>query len=161
MTVAYYHMHIDGYSRLREYTRINTVLATLIGEHPGSVDLAKLKEAEKHALKSSVQPYKVGAVIYRGKKVISAGRNKWKTHPWQAKFNTRSVSLHAEVDAILTAMRADHDLSGCTIAVSRIRHDKNIGASYPCYECMKALSHVGVYKIVCVGVDFNPIRVNL
>jgi len=154
-------MYVNRYSEISRFTRINTILAASIGEIPGNTDLAKLKEAEKNALKSTVRSYQIGAVIYKGKKTLSVGYNKWKTHPWQARFNTRSVSLHAEIDAILTAMRFDHILPGSTIAISRMRSNGNIGASYPCFECMNALSHVGVSKVVCIGVDFNPIKVNL
>jgi deoxycytidylate deaminase len=87
------------------------------------------------------QRFKMGAVISRGKRPISIGFNKLKTH---AKW-PKAFSLHAEMSALL-AKRFD-DIEGSSIWIYRETADGIPAKARPCKLCMAALIEVGITKV--------------
>ena len=79
------------------------------------------------------------------------GYNRRKSHPLQDKFkrNPHSIFLHAEIEAILKALKAGEDISKCNLYVARTLKDKShtIGNSKPCKGCMEAIHYFGIKHI--------------
>lgn len=113
--------------------------------------LAKAEEASKL---SDHYRHKIGAVIAKGRKVISTGFNTIsKSHPLQAYYAScvgrkEAIYLHAEVAAIVASKACVGDLEGCTMYVFRRGLDGNIRMSRPCRSCLKALKDFGICTIV-------------
>lgn len=102
--------------------------------------------AIKEALKSKYS-IKVGCVIYKGKKIISKGHN---VACFPIKLSSEYLrwkhSLHAEVSAIVHAIREEKNLTGATLIVVRINRSGKLMPSRPCKNCMKAI------------IDLTPIK---
>jgi len=107
------------------------------------ISLAK-KEAEK-----SVYRFRLGAVIYRKKEIISVGHN----NPFGNcprvldKYKRFPTSIHAEVAAIINART---DLTGATLVVVRLNRHGELMHSLPCVHCFSYIVYVGIKKIVYV-----------
>lgn len=101
--------------------------------------------AVKEALKVDKQ-FRVGAVIFKGKRVISRGRNFYQrgSKRLNPKFSPWPGSIHAEVDSILKARR---DLKGCSIIVVRLGRNDQLRIAKPCKYCKMYLDHVGIKDI--------------
>lgn len=109
---------------------------------------AKIKIMDKFRLaklisKESTHFPQIGAVIYKGNRVISLGFNKIKSHPKLANED-RFFSLHAEMSAILNAKQ---NLKGCTIYVYREYQDGDPALAKPCKHCMPNLIEAGISKV--------------
>lgn len=94
--------------------------------------ISVMEIAKKEALRSTMH-YKHGAVIYRGKEIISVGHN----YDFGQTTLHGKYSVHAEVDAIMNATKAKKDIKGATMVVIRIawkRHNKYVN-SKPCNNC--------------------------
>lgn len=95
-------------------------------------------------------------LVYKNE-FISFGTNKYKTHPFQAKFgNTElSIYLHAEIDAIINASKrvAPDIIAKSTMYVSRMKwtdSKKRImtqGLACPCEGCQKAIVAFDIKKV--------------
>jgi deoxycytidylate deaminase len=115
---------------------------------------------------------KIVSLITVGRKVISFGSNKYKTHPMQLKFsrNCESVFLHAEIDAIVNALRrlTVDELRKCNLYVLRVKKASRngpfiTGKSMPCDGCMRAINAFNLKnvfyveenasKFLCMGVE--------
>ena len=90
-----------------------------------------------------VANHRIGAVIVNKKhnRIISFGRNRYKTHPLQARYGHYPF-LHAEIDAIRLAK--NEDIENCSIWLCRIKGSANtptmeLGLARPCKCCMDAL----------------------
>lgn len=111
--------------------------------------LMKVAETSKHRAK-------LAAAIVLKNEIISIGVNSLKTHPLQAKFgrDIYSVHIHAEIDAIVKALRLlkPSDLKKATLYVARIKHDRagNLipGLAKPCTGCMQAITSFGIKKVI-------------
>lgn len=114
--------------------------------------------AENLALLSN-HHFRVGAVIVKGRRIISGGHNKNKTHTIiKNKIDKFSLvdKLHAEMTAIL---KSRTDLSGAKIYVLRICPDNEngTGMSRPCHLCMRLISGAGIKEIIyTTGNPANP-----
>lgn len=97
------------------------------------------------ARKSEYIPYKIGACVSRGRRVISAGYNQIKTHPLMLRFRNEYVTgLHAEMHA---CVGVDLDsLNGADIYVVRLRKDGSLGMARPCKLCREYLADMGVRR---------------
>lgn len=102
-----------------------------------------VRVAVSMARKSEYSPYKLGACIVRGKRIISAGFNQIKTHPLTRRMKNIK-GLHAEMHACI-GVDADA-LHGATIYVARIRRDGSYGLAKPCLTCREFLANVGVKR---------------
>lgn len=102
-------------------------------------DVLHLSSAIKEALKSSYS-IKVGCVIFKGKKVISKGYNV-AYFPVRAskKYTCWKTSLHAELSAIVAALRKGKNLSGSTLLVIRLNKNMELMTARPCKYCMRAI----------------------
>lgn len=101
------------------------------------IELA-IREAEK-----SAHNFRLGAVIYKGKKIINSGFNQsHKTHPISKHpFST----IHAEVDAIIGTRR--EEMHGANIYVHRLLKNGNAGLAKPCRYCESLLGDIGIKRI--------------
>lgn len=110
-----------------------------------TIDSYIVKLAVKEAQKSTYR-FKVGTVIFDGKKILSVGHNyKLKSvKSYTKSFIKWHGSIHAEVDAILKARRP---LKGLSILVVRINNYGQFRNSRPCQECSKYIEYVGIKKI--------------
>ncbi len=87
--------------------------------------------------------YKIGAVIIgKGGKVLSISHNIFKSHTSHKDWPSWTVSIHAEASCI---MRANCDIRGTTIYVSRLGGN---GISCPCPHCMECIRIAGIKTIV-------------
>lgn len=86
-------------------------------------------------------------VMPNGNKYI--GYNQLKTHPFQEKFkrNSKSLYLHAEIDAIVNALRARPDIRGADMYVARVLKDGTPALAKPCEGCERALIHFGIKNV--------------
>lgn len=107
-----------------------------------------LQLAIKEAMKSKYT-MRVGCVIYKGKKVIATGYN-IACHPVRLsnEYLRWKHSLHAEVSAIVYALRQEKSLVGCTLLVVRINRNKELMMAKPCEYCTKAIQDLTPIKKV-------------
>jgi deoxycytidylate deaminase len=101
-----------------------------------------LNEAIRQARRSQFK-YRLGAVIFSGKNLVSAGFNKAKSHPiiktW--KFGT----IHAEIDALL---KLPQNLPrNMEILVVRLLSDGSLAMSKPCQMCQQNLIDYGIIRM--------------
>jgi deoxycytidylate deaminase len=95
-------------------------------------------------------------LVYKNS-VISVGFNKNKTHPLQAQYskNSEAIYIHAEIDAILNAIKNFDDsfLKKCTLYICRVKKAQ-VGAPFerglakPCDGCFRAIKAYGIKKVV-------------
>lgn len=103
--------------------------------------LNTIRRSAKKCSDLSSYKFKIGAVIFRGKRVISMGYNKNKTHPIAAEY-FQYGSIHAELDAILNA---NEEISGCDMFVGRF----SIGPllAKPCPMCVQLMHNNGINRV--------------
>lgn len=92
----------------------------------------------------SPQRFQLGAVIKKGKRIISSGYNQYKTHP---KFGFgRWGYLHAESHAISRALSLgrEDDLKGATLYVYR----RGCLPSKPCKQCEQVIRQYGIKRVI-------------
>jgi tRNA(Arg) A34 adenosine deaminase TadA len=95
-------------------------------------DSSILRLAKKVASSSNYE-YQLGAVIFKGNKIIASAENKLRHNSkLPAMFREWYGSLHAEQAAILNART---ELKGYSMLVVRLRKDREFGMSHPCDMC--------------------------
>lgn len=99
-----------------------------------------LKEAEDSDFK-----VKVGAVIFKGKKIISSGHNGSRHCRIHPKYQDYPNSLHAEQDALIGMDW--NSVRGCHLIVIRVNPSGKLAESRPCNKCYELLKYVGIKKI--------------
>lgn len=90
----------------------------------------------------------LAAVIVKGGKIVSIGRNKPKLNLFTL-YNAHHkniVSTHAEIDAILRA-RKKIDLRGADMYVARVKRTGECGLAAPCDMCRKAIQQYGIRRV--------------
>jgi deoxycytidylate deaminase len=87
--------------------------------------------------------FKLGAIIFKGKKIISTGFNKNKTHP-KANEYFKHGSVHAEIDAIL---HAPYDIQGSSILVCRMYKNGKPALAKPCAMCIQMMYEFGIKEV--------------
>lgn len=107
-----------------------------------------IKLAISESFKSDHQ-YKIGAVIFKGKKIISSGHNQVlrSTKSLLDKYKRWPNSLHAEVASILNAKT---DVSNNDILILRVNvtiEGTKFLLSLPCDKCLLYLSYVKIRNI--------------
>lgn len=104
-----------------------------------------LKLAIQEAQSPSESRHNLGAVLFRGGKIISSGRNGRRharnLHP---KYKKAIDSLCAEKAAIL---KARTDLRGASILVVRVGRDGSLLLAKPCDTCKLYLDYVGIKSV--------------
>ena len=143
------------------YTNLNTILSQSPKYNLTDKDYKFLSYAEKVSRKSDNSRHMVGCIIVESGDILSYGFNTSKTHPFQAKWNSRSPHLHAEMMALIDALKKDFNPKRSVIYVSRYGRNGLLGCSYPCIHCWNALEYVGLTNIVCYDENSNPVKIML
>jgi deoxycytidylate deaminase len=90
------------------------------------------------------------AIVYRNK-IIALGNNQLKTHPFQQKYgkNEHCLFLHAEIDAIIRAIRnyGPDVLKKSSLYVLRTTKTGRIKDSCPCSGCQKAIEAFDIKNV--------------
>ncbi len=86
---------------------------------------------------------RLGAVICDGKRVVSTGFNRRKSHPLAARYqkNSECIYLHAEISAIANARE---DITGMTLYVARVLKSGEPALAMPCQGCARAVVAFGL-----------------
>ena len=87
--------------------------------------------------------FKLGAVIFKGKKIIATGFNKNKTHPKAGQYYKHG-SVHAEIDAIL---HATENVSGTSMLVYRSLASGQPAIAKPCAMCTQVMHEFGIKEV--------------
>lgn len=105
-----------------------------------------LKRGIQEAEKSNFR-FRVGAVIFKGPRIITASHNQDRQYAWKLQpFRENSRFLHAEQAAVLKS--ANKDIKGFSIFVIRInRNTGRIGLSFPCEDCFDMITMYGLKYI--------------
>lgn len=104
-----------------------------------------LNRAIKEARKSSYR-YPLGAVIFKGKRVLAVGHNQ--TGRGTNKCLTLwAGSLHAEQAAILQLLKDISKLKGASLLVTRLKSKGFLGLAKPCEMCMDLIKQVGIKEV--------------
>ena len=102
-----------------------------------SIIKACLEECSKSTFK-----LKIGAVVFKGKRIYSSGHNSVRSSPLSMKYRDWEESLHAEQSALLNLDWSK--LKGCSILVLRLSKKGKLGMCKPCPMCEKLLRYVGI-----------------
>lgn len=86
--------------------------------------------------------FRMGAVIFKGSRIISSGKNQFKNSGVPYRYRKSKLSIHAEQDA-LDGLDWNK-LKGCSIFVIRVNRSGIISMAYPCEYCIQTLDHVGI-----------------
>jgi deoxycytidylate deaminase len=100
----------------------------------------------KRAAAHSIYPYRLGAVITKGSRVLATGHNSIS----YCSVNNFQNSRHAEMDAILHLLHKHNGLSslaGSTLYVTRITKTGRTAMAKPCKKCMALILSVGIRDI--------------
>lgn len=106
-----------------------------------------LKIALEELNNCNYYPYKVGAVIFKGSKILASGHNSIRTcSKIKPKFKQWRENLHAEQAAII---KLDwNKTKGSSILVLRCNYSSNIlSIARPCDRCMELIEHVGIKNV--------------
>ena len=114
----------------------------------------------KTEAKKSTHRFKVGAVIFNKKRIISSGHNyaRKSVRSLLPSFQKRKNSVHAEVDSII---KAKTDLKGMSMLVVRVNTSGNLGLAKPCDHCMTYIRHVELKDVYYSSTDNKIERIKL
>lgn len=102
--------------------------------------------------------YAHGAVIRRGKTILSVACNKLKTHPVQRRYSSHVCSVHAEIRSIILAKG---DVTGAVCYSARVKPGGVWAISKPCDTCWQLLIEAGIKEVVYYdGKHIRKERVN-
>ena len=97
---------------------------------------------------------KMGCVVVRSHRIISAGHNSAsKSHAFQARIDKKFFGcectgyLHAETNALIPLIKEGIDLKDATLYVYRKMKDGHSGMARPCPRCMSVIKKCGIKKI--------------
>lgn len=98
-----------------------------------------LNKAVETAEKSNYYPYKIGSVIFKGKRILSCGFNAIRSCSSIAdKYRKTYESLHAEQHAIMQ-IKNKNLLHNASMIIIRINLSGNLSLARPCRMCMKSI----------------------
>lgn len=99
----------------------------------------------------------IGAVLFKGKRIISVGHNAIRTSSISPKHKLFHNSLHAEQACLLNLDWTK--LKGSSILVVKVSPtEKRLGMARPCPLCMKLLNFVGIKNIYYSNEDGEIIK---
>lgn len=93
----------------------------------------------------STYDYKIGAVVFKGKRIFGSGHNGIRSSAISMKYKNWEESLHAEQAALLNLDW--NKLKGCSILVYRTNRLGKVGMAKPCPMCSKLIKYVGIKNI--------------
>ena len=115
--------------------------------------------AKRVALKSEFDRAPTGCVVVYKNKVIGTGRNFYKTHPLQKKYNRYRTfdehnypyirpSVHAEIAALSSLIdNPDINWSKVDIYIYRCCKSREFGLARPCAGCMQLIRDLGIKNV--------------
>ena len=96
---------------------------------------------------ASTYKFKMGAVIFNKKIIVSSGHNDIRSSSIPDKYKVWPNSIHAEQDAIFNC-KDWSKLKGCSILVFRIsKTTKQLLTAMPCPKCLTLLKFVDIKTI--------------
>lgn len=122
-----------------------------------------IRKAIEFAEKSRMYPYRIGCVIFKGKKIISCGYNQKRTSKQLPdKYKKFIETLHAEQHAIM-CVRNKALLDSASMLVIRINRRGKLVMAKPCETCMKSIIHFNIKNIFYSNPDGEIIleKINL
>lgn len=111
-------------------------------------ELAKQKQPEIRNFRLAA------AVVYKHREIVTIGYPRKKTHPVQKLHgnNDHSIYLHAEIDALIKALRSTALDKHYTMYVARVKQKPNghfiLGIAKPCNGCKGFIHKCGIDEIV-------------
>ena len=94
----------------------------------------------------STYTHKIGAVIFKSKRILSSGHNAIRTSSIPDKYKQYKCSIHAEQAALLNLEWKR--LKGMSILVLKVSAKLHkLGNAKPCLMCQRMLNHVGIKHI--------------
>ena len=112
-----------------------------------SIQLAGLSTNDK---------YRLGAVVFKGSRIISEGYNKFRSCGIPSIYKKYPLTLHAEQDCINNVNWKK--LKGKSILVVRINKHDELLLAHPCKYCMNTIKHIGIKNIYYSDNKGNIIR---
>jgi deoxycytidylate deaminase len=94
--------------------------------------------------------YRVGAVIFKKKKPLTARANSRKTHRFLSSY-TDYPCLHAETNAIIA--HGIDNCDGCDILVVRINKKNKPTMAKPCFTCEQVIKDAGIRRVYYTDWD--------
>lgn len=94
--------------------------------------------------KKSEHKHRIGAVIFKGKRIISSAHNATRSNKIPYQFKNWLEALHAECHAIIKARR---DLKGYSIIVIRLNNKNELMLAKPCDLCEDFINYVGIKEV--------------
>lgn len=95
---------------------------------------------------------KLAACLGKGSAVYCIGFNQRKTHPFQARYakNKDTIYLHAEIDALVKAVKAfkEEDIGKMTMYVCRVHKSGEKAMAKPCIGCISAIAAFGIKRVI-------------
>ena len=96
------------------------------------------------AARKSTYRVKLGAVVFKGKRILSTGWNQIRSS--SLKHKNYENSLHAEQSALLGLEWKK--LKGCSMLVVKIsRAEERLGNARPCDMCMQLMNYIGIKDV--------------
>jgi len=106
-----------------------------------------LKKAIESAERSKMYPYRLGCVVFKGKRILSCGFNQIRTsNAIPDRFKKFIEALHAEQHAIMRIPNKEL-LNGASLLVIRINRNGKLTNARPCKNCMKTISYFKLSNI--------------
>ena len=94
--------------------------------------------------KQSKHHHRIGAVIFKGKRIISSAHNATRANNVPHQFKGWLESLHAECHAIIKARK---NLKGYSIIVVRVNNKGELLLAKPCSFCEDFINYVGIKEV--------------
>ena len=122
-----------------------------------------MKCAKTESEQSTYDQFKLGAVLFSGRKILATGCNLAKGHPMQKKYNKQRYQenehecgyVHAEMNAIINVLHYARynsiKFNDLSIFVYREHKDGSYALARPCKACEKALRDLGIRNIYYTG----------
>jgi len=109
---------------------------------------AKLKVIQLANKTPPVYRSKHAAALYYGRRLLSTGVNRYKTHPMMLAYSKHPdcVNLHAEIDCLVRAINryGTEILKESILYVARTCQDGTAASSKPCEGCERAIRAFGI-----------------
>ena len=102
-----------------------------------------LKIAIEEASKST-HPYKVSAIIFKGKRIVSIAHNSVRANRIPVRFKNFLESSHAEAHAIIKARK---NLKNYDMLVIRQNLKGSLMTAKPCIFCQDFIDYVGIRNV--------------
>jgi len=106
-----------------------------------------LRKAIESAERSKMYPYRLGCVVFKGKRILSWGFNQIRTsNAIPDRFKKFIEALHAEQHAIMRVPNKEL-LNGASLLVIRINRNGKLTNARPCKNCMKTINYFKISNI--------------